>query len=405
MFKRTVVLSALLLAAYSVNGQWNQWRGSADGQGNISGKAPVTEWSKTDNVIWKTKVPYRGASSPIVAGGKIFLTSTDDKRGKMYLLCYDQVSGKLLWEKLVFWGNTLKNVHKRNSNASASAATDGKVITVLFGFKQALWLSAMDLDGKKLWEAEVAKVRSNFGTGTSPLVYKDKVIVLNDMEPNNLIVAYRLSDGEVLWKTTRKDPGDGRLHSYSTPRVFTFQGKDILVTTGLGKVILYDPETGKLIWEIEAGGDVTVNTCLLNRRFLYVGGGYPQSGTTGIDIRRREVIWKNRFDSYISSMVFYKDHLYGSTNHGEFTCMDARSGTVLWRKRFREDVQASPFVAGGLIYLTLRNGVTKVIEPNHDKYIEVSENKIPGTTDATPAVVDGLLYYRGEDMLYCIGKM
>ena len=227
---------------------------------------------------------------------------------------------------------------------------------------------------------------------------------MNDMEPNHLIVAYDIKTGKQLWRTPRNETGKSGLHSYSTPRIFSVQGKDRLVCTGLEKVVFYDPETGKKDWEIDAGSNVTVGTPLINRRYLYVNGGWPQSGTTAIDLRKKEVVWKNRFNTYISSMVFYKDYIYGATNRGEFSCVDAKNGTVVWRERFKEEVQASPFVVGGHIYLTFRTGVTKVIKADSDKYIEVSENKIPGTTDATPTVVDGLIYYRGDDTLYCIGK-
>lgn len=404
MFKRTTVCLLLVFICECAWGQWTQWRGSVDGQGIIQGKAPVTEWSETKNIIWKTPIPGRGSSSPVVSNGKIFLTSADDKRGKLYLLCFDQASGKLLWEKLAFWGTLLDNLHKLNTHASPSPATDGKIVTVLFGLKEAVWLAAFNFEGKKLWDVEVAKVKSNFGIGSSPVVYEDKVIVLNDMEPEPLIAAYRLTDGSLLWKTYRNGPGDADFHSYSTPRIFKVQGKDQVVATGLGQVKFYDPANGKLLWRIEASSDVTVGTPLINRHYLYANGGWPQRGSASIDVRRREVVWRNRFDSYISSMVFHKDYIYGSTNRGELACQDAKSGVVVWRERFREDVQSSPFIAGGHLYLLLRNGTTKVIKPDSVEYIEVSENRIPGITDATPAVVDGRIYYRGEDALYCIGR-
>lgn len=177
-----------------------------------------------------------------------------------------------------------------------------------------------------------------------------------------------------------------------------------MVAVGLGKVKFYEPETGKLLWDIEAGSDATIGTPLLDRRYLYLGGGWPQTGCSAIDLRRREVIWKNRFDTYIVSLVFHDKHIYGSTKKGEFACMDARSGMILWRERFRTDVQSSPFIAGGYLYLLMRDGTTKVIKPDPTKYIEVSENHLPGITDATPAIVDGLMYYRTENMLYCIGE-
>ncbi|MDA0347517.1 MAG: PQQ-binding-like beta-propeller repeat protein [Verrucomicrobia bacterium] len=398
------LLFILILAVSSANAQWNQWRGAADGQGEVSGKGAVTEWSENKNIIWKSPVTGRGSSSPIISGGKIFLTTADEKRNKTYLLCYDQKTGKKLWEKLVFWGELLNNVHKNNTHASPSVATDGETVTVLFGFKKAIWLAAYTIDGKGLWEKEVAKVKSNFGFGSSPLVYKKSVIVLCDMEPNPVLVAYNLLDGKELWKSFRDGPDDADFHSYSTPRIFNIQGKDQLVTVGLGRVKFYDPDSGKMLWDVEAGSDATVGTPLLDRRYLYLGGGWPQMGCSAIDLRRREVIWKNRFDAYIVSLVFHEDYLYGSTNKGEFACMDAKSGMILWRERFRTEVQASPFIAGGLLYLILRDGTTKVIKPDSTKYIEVSENHLPGITDATPAIVDGLMYYRSENMLYCIGE-
>jgi outer membrane protein assembly factor BamB len=159
-----------------------------------------------------------------------------------------------------------------------------------------------------------------------------------------------------------------------------------------------------MLWDVEASADVSVGTPSFYKRYLYVNGGYPQSGTFAIDVNRREVIWQSRLSTYISSMVFYKDYLYAISNNGELGCIDAKNGTVVWRERFKEDVQASPFVADGNIYLTFRNGVTKVFKPDDEKYIEVSENRIPGTTDASMAVVDGLIYYRGDGMLYCIGE-
>ena len=404
MFIRGIVFSSLILASQLAFADWTQWRGSADGQGVITGKAPVTEWSESKHVIWKSKIHGSGSSSPVIVNGKIYITAADPKTDKFFLHCYDQKTGKQLWERIAFWGEPLDNLHKNNSHASGSAATNGEVITTLFGLKDALWLAGFTMDGKKLWATEVAKVQSQFGTGTSPVIYEDKVIVMNDMEPNQQITAYDINSGKQLWKTPRNEVNKSGLHSYSTPRLYSVQGKDRLVATGLEKVVVYDPETGKKDWEMDAGSNVTVGTPLINRRYLYVNGGWPQNGTTAIDLRKKEVVWKNRFNSYISSMVFYKDHIYGSTNRGEFSCMDAKNGTIVWRERFKEDVQASPFVAGGHIYLTFRNGVTKVIKADADKYIEVSENKIRGTTDATPVVVDGLIYYRGDDTLYCIGE-
>ena len=118
----------------------------------------------------------------------------------------------------------------------------------------------------------------------------------------------------------------------------------------------------------------------------------------------KEQEWISRLATYIVSCVLHGDYLYGSGNRGEFACMEAKTGKILWRNLFKEEVLASPFIAGDYLYLILGNGTTKVIKPDPEQYLEVSENIIPGMTHATPAIVDGRIFYRTEGMLYCLGK-
>ena len=167
MFIRIVVFTFLIWTVPFASVDWTQWRGSADGQGNVSGKAPVTEWSESKNVIWKTSIYGSGSSSPIIADGKIYLTAADPKTEKFYLHCYHQKTGKQLWERIVFWGAPLDNLHKNNTHASGSVATDGQVVTTLFGLKDALWLAGFTLDGKKLWGYRGCQ-------GQFPIWYRDK---------------------------------------------------------------------------------------------------------------------------------------------------------------------------------------------------------------------------------------
>lgn len=388
------------------NSEWSQWRGSYDGAGIIAGGPLITEWSDTENVIWKSPVPGRGASSPIIAGSKLFLTTADDEAGKQFLLCYDRNSGELLWKKLAFEGEFLVPSHRLNTEASPTPVTDGEIVVTLFGINGGQSLAAFDLDGERLWSTQVAEIDSRFGIGASPLLYKGKVIVLNDIRPHNFVAAYDLRSGNWIWKTERQGDRENyqENHNYQTPRVFRLEGRDQLVTTGHGIMTSYDPDTGQVLWTTEGGARVTVAAPVAGRTLIYFSGGYPERGTFSFNVVTKEQEWSNRIATYIVSSVLHGGYLYGSNNRGEFACMDAKTGEILWRNLLREEVLASPFVAGGHIYLTLANGVTKVIKPDPKEYLEVSENVIPGMTHATPAIVDGRIYYRTEGMLYCLGK-
>lgn len=406
MYRIAALFVLSFVPACMAQSEWSQWRGSYDGAGIIEGGPLITEWSETKNVIWKSPVPGRGASSPIIAGSKLFLTTADDEAGQQFLLCYDRNSGELQWQKLVFEGEFLVPSHRLNTEATPTPVTDGKIVVTLFGINGGQSLAAFDLDGERLWSTRVAEIDSRFGIGASPVLYKGKVIVLNDIRPTNFVAAYDLRTGELIWKTKR--PGDPdnyhENHNYQTPRVFRLEERDQLVTTGLGEMASYDPDTGQVLWKTEGGARASVGSPVAGHDLIYFSGGFPERGTFAFNGKTKQLEWTNRLATYIVSNVLHGDYLYGSNNRGEFACMDAKTGNILWRNLFREEFLASPFIAGDYLYLTLANGITKVIKPDPEQYLEVSENVIPGMTHATPAIVDGRIYYRTEGMLYCLGK-
>lgn len=395
-----------IVSACMANSEWSQWRGSYDGDGVIGGSPLITEWSETENVIWKSPVPGRGASSPVIAGSKLFLTTADDEAGKQFLLCYDRDSGELLWQKLVFEGEFLVPSHRLNTEATPTPVTDGEIVVTLFGINEGQSLAAFDLEGERLWSTQVAEIDSRFGIGASPVLHNGKVIVLNDIRPHNFVAAYDLRTGKRIWKTERQGDRENyeQNHNYQTPRVFRLEGKDQLVTTGHGIMTSYDPDTGQVLWKTEGGARVTVGAPVTDGSLIYFSGGYPERGTFAFNAVTKEQEWTNRLATYIVSSVLHGDYLYSSNNRGELACMDAKTGEILWRNLFREEVLASPFIAGDYLYLILGNGVTKVIKPDPEQYVEISENVIPGMTHANPAIVDGRIYYRTEGMLYCLGK-
>jgi outer membrane protein assembly factor BamB len=406
MIRWVAIILLIRVTGVQADSEWSQWRGAYDGDGIIKGASLITEWSETNNVIWKTPVPGRGASSPIIAGGRVFLTTADDAAGKQFVLCFDQATGEQLWQQLAFEGEFLFPSHRQNTEATPTPVTNGEIVVAMFGINKGKHLVAYDLDGNRLWTTEVALIDSRFGIGASAVLYQDKIIVLNDMRPTTFVAAYEISSGKLIWKTERKgDPKNyADNHNYLTPRVFHFEGRDQLVLTGFGDFSSYDPNTGALIWSTEGGARVSVGSPVARKDMVYFSGGYPEKKTYAFNMKTRSLEWSNPIGTYIVSSVVVGDYLYGSNNRGELACMHADTGEILWRQLFKEDALSSPFVAGGYMYFILGNGVTKVIKPDSEKYIEVAENSIPGKTFAVPAVVDALMYYRSENALYCLGE-
>jgi outer membrane protein assembly factor BamB len=387
--------------------EWSQWRGSYDGDGIIPGGPIVTAWSETENIIWQTPVPGRGASSPIIAGDRLFLTTADDDTGEQFILCYSRNSGDMLWKGLVFVGEFLVPSHHLNTEASPTPVTNGKVVVAMFGIDASQSLVAYDMDGTRLWTTKIADLDSRFGVGSSPILYKEMVIVLNDNRPNTFIAAYDIKTGARVWKTDRVgDPESYKDNvNYVTPRIFHIEGQDQLFATGFGEMISYDPNTGKELWKTEGGARISVGAPVIGNGLVFFSGGFPETNTFAFNVKTKMQEWSNRIASYIVSSVFYEGYLYASNNRGELSCADAATGEILWRKLLKVETQSSPFVTGGYLYFILGDGTTKVIQPSPEKYLEVAENIISGATQAVPAVINGLIYYRGEGMLYCIGEL
>ncbi len=389
-----------------LHADWNQWRGSHDGDGVIDANIPL-EWSDTKNVIWKTPVPGRGYSQPIVVNGRIFVTTAIDEAGEQHLFCFDQQTGKQIWSKLVYKGDFLEPSHLKNSEASSTPVSDGSRVVVLFGINKSQRMAAYDFSGKQLWDIKVSNVDSVFGAGASPVLHDGRIFVLEDLRPDLFVAAYDISDGRRLWRTERgyEDANDKRPpHNYSTPRIFNINGQDVLVATGLRQLAAYNLTTGRVVWSIEGGTRTTVGSPLKLGDIMLANGGFPDKFTYAFDLMQEKELWEARIWTYISSAVPADGHLYGSANNGELACIEPKTGKILWREKLREDICSSLYFASGHVFVPLESGETVVVKPDTKRYIEVARNEIPGMTRSTPAFDGDLMYYRSNDALYCIGK-
>jgi len=387
MFKNLITIF-VFIQFMSLYSDWNQWRGSVDGDGVIEKQNIVQKWNDKENIIWRSTVPGKGHSSPVIRSGKIFLTTSDLKKGTQSLLCYEQETGSKLWESIAFKGEFMKVKHPQSDHAAATPVVAEDTIVCSFGIDKANWLIAFDFDGKIKWKKKISDFKSVFGIGSSPLIYEGKVYVLQDNEPQNFIACYDLIDGKEVWRVNRKLIPK---ISYSTPRIFKIKGRDLLIVNSFYYLAAYDPKNGKEVWNTKGEVQTTVGTPVLVGDKLFCTGGYPEKITLAyqVDDKKATLLWKNKFNSYISSLIAVKNEIYVGNSKGFLACIDQNSGKINWKTNLKgKDIIASPYYSDNKIYVSTLKGITKVVDPNPSKYVELESNTLEGDIFASAAIVE-----------------
>ncbi|MFN4259342.1 MAG: PQQ-binding-like beta-propeller repeat protein [Gemmataceae bacterium] len=405
---------------------WAQWRGPS-GQGYSDDTKVPLSWSDTENLLWKTKLPGHGNSSPIVWGDRIFLTAASDGGQQRYVLCVSARDGKILWQRTAAQDVPLERTHGWNGYASASCAADGERVYAFFGTPG---LFCYDFDGNLVWKHYfgICTTSNGWGSGAaSPFLFEDLVIQNCDNDgPEGLppgakpeeaapmaVVALDKLTGKVRWQT-RRDQGKG----WSTPLLVPMpSGRLDLVLNGPHGVWAYDPRTGQEIWHCERGkGDDKAlfgeGMPPFNDTMLFVNSGRPgpmlavRLGGTG-NVTRSHVAWEvsRKGSRDVASPILWQDLLYLGDRYGMLSCYEAKTGKQLFKERCgSRPFSASPVaVQGHLLYL-MEDGVTFVVEPSKEFKI-VRRNRLTDGSEfrASPAIVDGKLYLRSQTHLYCIG--
>lgn len=391
---------------------WRQFRGPT-AQGVSDAKGLPLRWSETENVTWKTPLPGEGWSSPVVADGRIWVTTALEDGKSLRALCVDFATGKMLLDVEVFQTEVAQPKHRRNSHASPTPVLDGDRVYVHFGWEGTACLSAKD--GKKLWENRDLKVDFQNGAGGSPTLYKDTLLIACDGMDFQYEVALDKLTGKVVWKTERSAipklenrPKDRR-KAYGTPQLLVHNGRTLSITTGAERFYAYDPETGKELWHVDHPGFSNVPVPVSDGNAVYVSTGFPKPelwairlGEAAGDVTGTHVLWKqNSGAPDQSSPVVVGNRLYMLNNGGIATCLDTASGKVVWKERISSDFAASPLYADGHIYFFDCLGKCRVIEPG-DVYQELAASELPDGFMASPAVVGASLILRTKTSLYRI---
>ena len=401
---RLILLVYLLptLALHAEN--WPQWRGPRL-DGTSADPAPPTKWSASENITWKTTLPGEGHASPIVWNDRIFTVSADEKTNERLLICLDRANGSILWKSTVLTA-PLEPIHRLNSHASSTPATDGERIFTAFLDKDQAVVTAHDFSGKQLWLKRPGRFSSMHGFCSSPIVHRDKVIVNCDHDGDGYIVALARADGRELWRIDRPN----KTRSYCVPLIRTIAGRTQMVLSGSKCVASYDPDTGKLLWIMDGPTEQFVASLVFNERagLFFLTAGYPQHHILAIrpdgtgNVTDSAIAWRtNKGAAYVPSPIAEGDWCLVVSDSGVAHCFAAATGEIAWQERTGEQ-HASLIASQGLVYFLNDNGVTNIVRPGA-KFDLVAKNEIGEPAFASPAFSEGQIFIRGEKNLFCIG--
>lgn len=457
------LICALLLLSHTVSGQavWPQFRGPDANP--VGAHARLAErWSKTENVEWSQEIPGRGWSSPIVTGGKVYVTTvTTEGKSKppqigteysneyvaelvkqglsqqqviekvterdielpkevmlhYFLYCLNLKSGKVEWQTEFYKGHPPGGRHRKNSFVSESPVTDGKFIYVYVA-NMGLW--AFDLKGKQAWTTplEANPIYLDFGTGSSPALAGNLLVIVNDNEKQAFIAAFDKKTGKQVWRTNREIGPQGRRSAWVTPFVWKHALRTEIVAVGPGEVISYDL-AGKELWRMSGMSGAPVPTPFAYEGLLYINGGSRalvvaiRPGAAGnISLGKDQtsnefVVWSQaRAGTYLPSSIAYEGGIYVLTETGILTRFDAKTGKQSYKTRIDPAATAfttSPWAYNGKLFCLSEEGQTFVIAAGEEfKLLHV--NTLDDFTLASPALVGERLLIRTEHRLYSIRR-
>lgn len=391
---------------------WPEFRGPG-GQGVSSATGVPVEWSATRNVAWKVEVPGRGWSSPAVADGRVYLTTSVGGRGKpvsLHAICLEAGSGKLVWDAEVFRPDdaAARAIHQKNSAASPTPLVTADRVYVHFGH---MGTAALDLSGQVIWRQTAIKYPPVHGNGASPVLIDGVLVFSCDGSSDPFLVALDAATGAIRWKTPR-NTNARKQFSFCTPLVIEVDGAKQVVSPFSGFVAGYEPATGAEIWRVNYGqGYSVVPRPVFAEGLLFISSGFDQpvvyaidpAGAKG-DVTDSHVKWTRRkAGPNTPSMLAVGDTLYMVSDLGIASCLDARTGKVNWTHRLNGTFSASPVYAEGRIYFQSEAGLGIVIAAGRE-FRQLAENDLREPSLASYAVTDGALFIRTEHHLWKIAS-
>ena len=413
--KTIIILLSLFSSSLAYAQDWPAWRGPDANSVAEAGNYP-TEFSATENVLWKVALPGKGSSTPAVWGEKIFVTSGDD--GKDGLQCYD-FAGQQLWRKTL--GQQRTGKHKNGSGSNPSPITDGKNVFVYY---KSGTVASFTVDGNLNWQINLQEKYGKdtlwWDLGTSPIFANEQIIIAVMQEGDSYVLAINQSDGEVAWKVDRNFPVQKESgQAYTTPLLTEIDGKETLVIWGADRLTGHDPSNGEQIWVCEgfnpedqpmwrviASPGYTEGIAVIPYgRTKYLAG--VKMGGSG-DITETARLWTRKgLGADCPTPVGRDGKVFLLSDRGQVHYLDAATGEDIWTDKLpRKSAKyyASPILAGDLLFCAREDGVVMSLKVSDEGMQVLSENKMEERIAASPVPLRDKLLIRGEKHLFCISK-
>ncbi len=409
--KSSLPLTLAIFASYGVlttlraEENWARF-GGPEGNGRSAETALPVKWDAA-SVAWKVTLKGEGQSSVVNWGDKLFLTSATDKGAKRWVHCLDRKTGKLLWEREVACASP-EQIHKMNTWATPTCATDGECVVAFFGPGG---IHCFSMEGKPMWQRNLGGFPGTWGIGSSPIMDGNLVIQNCDAEGASSLVALDKKTGAPVWTAKREDKPKG---GWSTPVLISAGARRELILNGEQGVNAYDPTTGKDLWFCKSYAGRGEPIPVLDHGLLYVVSGQPgntyvvKPGGSG-DVSETNRVWnaKRVGGRDLPTPAVVGDFVLISSLSGMLSSYDAKTGAIHFSERLGSAVSASPVVANGLVYLQMENGEVIVVKPGKTLEI-ISRNKLDSASDeifrASLSPIRGQWFARSQSTVWCIGK-
>ena len=444
MIKRIAILTLCLCALVAIAASasqpvdfeknWHHWRGPYATGVAVDANPPIT-WSATENIRWKVAIPGVGHATPIIWGDKIFVqTAIEGQKekaeesedgnpfsgffggrdeGPTYrfdLLAINRSDGSILWQKTLREVAPHEGTHGDATFASNSPVTDGEFVYAYFGSRG---LYCVDMDGNVKWEKDVGTMYKNntFGEGSSPVLYGDTLVIVQDHEGDSFVTAIDKRTGDVLWKTDRNERT-----TWFSPIIVENDGKPQVITAGTNRVRSYDLATGKLLWEGDGLTRNAIPSPVAAKGLVYLMSGFRGNvlqavslvSATGNISGSDAIVWEfDRDTPYVPSPLLSNGIIYFlKSNNGILSAFNIETGEAYYgpeRLKGVSGVYASIVGTGDRLYIAGRNGGVDVVQTGPEFKI-LAENSLDDSFNASPAIVGNELYLRGSGHLYCIAE-
>lgn len=384
---------------------WPWWRGlSRDGLA-VAEQHPPLDFSSTKNVRWATPLAGRGHGSAVIVGSRVFLATADETLQTQSVICLDRATGKQLWSTVVHQGHFIKGGNTKSSQASSTPACDGERVFVNFVNHDAVYTTALSVDGKQLWQTKIADYVLHQGYGSSPAIYGPLVIVMADNKSGGAVAGLDRVSGKIVWKQERP-----KLPNYPSPAILTIGGKDQVLLSGCDLVTSFEPLTGKKIWEAAGATTECVTSTVTDGERIFTSGGYPKNHISAMRADGSgKIDWENNVRVYVPSMLVRDGRLYCVTDAGVAMCRDSATGKELFNHRLGGTFSASPVIVGDHLFAVNEAAEAYVLKITPTAFESVAENKLGDEVFSTPAICGSQIFLRvatqtdgkRQEFLYC----